>query len=214
MFCPSCGSALPETAASCPKCGAPRAAAAPAPPPVQFYQGPGVPPPPPRSSGGFPWLLVAVLGCGGLVVGGGILAALILPALAAARGASRATDCKNHLKQIGVYCALYESKFKAYPPTLSYLWRPDMATDANLFRCPQKTGKRSSSTVRSENFPADVGYEYRCPPPEIETDPNYASVVMAWDREPHSDGKRAVLFFTGRVELLDQEAFERALAGK
>ncbi|MBI2920090.1 MAG: DUF1559 domain-containing protein [Planctomycetes bacterium] len=210
MFCASCGSALPESSASCPKCGAARAAAAPA--PVRFYPGPPVPPA--RSSSPFPWILIAVLAFGGVVVGTGILAALLVPALASARAASRATDCRNHLKQIGVYCALYESRYKAYPPTLSHLWRPDMATDANLFRCPQKTGKRASSAARVEKFPSDVGYEYRCPPPSIETDPNYDSVVVAWDRDPHSDGKRAVLFFTGRVDLLDQAAFERALAGK
>ena len=45
----------------------------------------------------------------------GVLVAFIVPIQTRTHCGSRKTDCKNSLKQIGVYLALYESKFKAYP---------------------------------------------------------------------------------------------------
>ncbi len=41
----------------------------------------------------------------------GVLAALLLPALADARKRSKVTDCKNNLKQIGVYMNTYVSRY-------------------------------------------------------------------------------------------------------
>ena len=77
---------------------------------------------PPRSGSSFLWIIIAAVGCLGLVFVIAIVAAIIVPALSAARGASRTVDCKNSLKQIGVYCNLYESKFHAWPPTLRSIW--------------------------------------------------------------------------------------------
>ncbi|MCC6738251.1 MAG: hypothetical protein IT452_04340 [Planctomycetia bacterium] len=76
--------------------------------------------------------------------------ALITPCFHTSRGGSRKTDCKNSLKQIGVYFALYESKFKAYPTPgaatwFAQLWQRDLATDGNLFRCAMR-GKAAAGT--------------------------------------------------------------------
>lgn len=49
----------------------------------------------------------------------GILVALLLPAIQAAREAARRTKCVNNLKNIGLACLNYESTFKAYPPSSS-----------------------------------------------------------------------------------------------
>ncbi len=46
----------------------------------------------------------------------GILVALLLPAVQAAREAARRTQCNNQLKQIGLALDLYEGTFKVYPP--------------------------------------------------------------------------------------------------
>src|SRR3954462_11430968 len=45
----------------------------------------------------------------------GLMVGLMLPAIQAARESSRATACRNNLKQIGLALANYESTLKQYP---------------------------------------------------------------------------------------------------
>ncbi len=49
----------------------------------------------------------------------GVLAALLLPALAAARKSAKKRDCTNNLRQLGTYIALYVDHYgqgRSYPP--------------------------------------------------------------------------------------------------
>jgi len=51
----------------------------------------------------------------------GILAAILLPALARAREAARRSSCQNNLKQIGLVCKMYANEANgAFPP--NKLW--------------------------------------------------------------------------------------------
>ncbi len=47
----------------------------------------------------------------------GVLVALLLPAVQAAREAARRTQCLNNLRQLGLACENYESSHRRFPPT-------------------------------------------------------------------------------------------------
>ncbi len=77
----------------------------------------------------------------------GILAAILLPALARAREAARRSSCANNLKQLGVVFKMYsnESRGGAFPPTNpggattrmdTHAVYPEYLTDIKIVVCP------------------------------------------------------------------------------
>jgi len=90
----------------------------------------------------------------------GILAAILLPALARAREAARRASCQTNLKQFGVIFAMYsnESRGSAFPPTTTihpgwnddYLQPdpvamfPEYLTDPMIMLCPSDSGAESA----------------------------------------------------------------------
>jgi prepilin-type processing-associated H-X9-DG protein/prepilin-type N-terminal cleavage/methylation domain-containing protein len=99
------------------------------------------------------------------------LAALLLPALARARGTARAVQCTSNLRQVGLALAMYVGEEKIYPLATSGgglgSWQRALKTGAssNVFFCPQ-TLKIAQKYVQQFHFPNPVlglhyGYNYR-----------------------------------------------------
>ena len=72
-------------------------------------------PPAARSGLGIGLIVVSVVGVAGLCIVG-VLAALLLPAVGAARGAAQRTQCNNHLKQIALAFHNYHDAYGTLPP--------------------------------------------------------------------------------------------------
>jgi len=149
-----------------------------------------------------------------------VAAALVVPQLTHTRhGGSRKSHCKNSLKQIGIYFALYESKYKRYPMPgaatwFGLLWKKELATDGNLFRCAVR-GKSGNGThycgitgPGSWITETASGRKYYAWPASGLDDQAPADLPMACDGDDEqgvpnhgADGDRNVLFFQGRVDV-------------
>ena len=105
----------------------------------------------------------------------GILAAILLPALARAREAARRSSCQNNLKQFGIVFKMYanESRGGQFPPCAPFgnsfmngmpvfsaphaaAVYPEYLTDLNVARCPSDTGVDAAGTYVSARLP-DAG---------------------------------------------------------
>lgn len=82
----------------------------------------------------------------------GILIALLLPAVQAAREAARRMSCQNNLKQLGLACQNYESAHKSLPPALLYFGSGDAR---NSKWSPQA---RLLPYLEESNFESEIDY--------------------------------------------------------
>lgn len=96
----------------------------------------------------------------------GILAAILLPALARARESARRSSCANNLKQMGLVCKMYsnEAKGQAFPPNKLYDCGgitgdfvvdtmpiyPEYLTDPAILLCPSSTEGNDPEQVFSD----------------------------------------------------------------
>ena len=116
----------------------------------------------------------------------GILAAILLPALARAREAARRSSCQNNLKQLGLVLKMYsgESKGQKFPPMQGYpKWDgladpdpncnghydypaigfsgnatyPEYLTDINVLNCPSSARTEGVSSITDEIIAAEPG---------------------------------------------------------
>jgi len=104
----------------------------------------------------------------------GILAAILLPALARAREAARRASCANNLKQWGIILKMYanEADGEQFPPMTPYLpndynWEfgingpsvyPEYWTDPAIARCPSDPGADPLGNARGieSDYPAMI----------------------------------------------------------
>ena len=87
----------------------------------------------------------------------GVLASMLLPALARAKSKARATVCINHLRQLGIATAMYVDDFEGRLPGSAhngYSWiaglEPYSAT--NIYRCPADTNRLRSYSFALNDF--------------------------------------------------------------
>lgn len=117
-----------------------------------------------------------------------VLASLKLP-----KEAVEIIDCRERLARIGAELVHFEEKFKKYPKSFVELKEGGFGGDPTNFDCPAG-GKRDA-------------FVYVFPEKGDATEPD---AVVAYERDPHSDGSHCVLWFNGRVMCLDAKAFEES----
>jgi prepilin-type N-terminal cleavage/methylation domain-containing protein/prepilin-type processing-associated H-X9-DG protein len=70
----------------------------------------------------------------------GVLAAVLLPALASAKAHGRSTACKNHLHQMGMALAMYVHDYRKYPYLISFESAPSQPAGDDPLRPVFETG--------------------------------------------------------------------------
>ncbi len=126
--------------------------------------------------------------------------------LGSIRGNQGRDSAKSHLKQLGIYIALYESRFKAYPPDAASFERflRDSGTDGKaMLTCPEchrpietvwETAPSGSFTSAGGDTPytwSSSGITDGAPP----------DLPIAWHRCSLPGKEGAALYFQGRVDV-------------
>lgn len=98
----------------------------------------------------------------------GILAAMLLPALNAAREKARRANCLSNLKQVGVSVAMYADNYNGrtpwsgdsslQPPTTSFNLLSNVLGSAKIFACP--SSRESASPTWPLGGSTNVSYSY------------------------------------------------------
>ncbi|HNR30364.1 MAG TPA: prepilin-type N-terminal cleavage/methylation domain-containing protein [Candidatus Hydrogenedentes bacterium] len=107
----------------------------------------------------------------------GILAAILLPALARARESARRASCQNNLKEFGLVFKMYagESEGERFPPLAPFSnangaaifaaadpegLYPEYLSDPNIARCPSDSGADGAGQMVSARLPAGTLEEH------------------------------------------------------
>ena len=155
------------------------------------------------------WLLGLLIGCGTfmfIVMIGGILAAMLLPALSRAKGQARKTVCLSNLSQIGVSLHMYaQENGEHFPENLSQLY-PDYVSDPKVFWCRCDPDDRSPQDIKTPED-AMISYTYV---PSLNTSEDSDTPVVFEHLQNHENEGGNVLFIDGHVEWKEVEEFEKS----
>ena len=120
----------------------------------------------------------------------GLVSAAVYPPWVHARNSRRKTEAKNELKQLGLYFALYEGKFKSYP------------SDTRAFEVwLRKEGVDIRKKFACSRCGNGMTFLWDAAPSRLSTPEQ--DLPIAWHRCPLAEtgDDRNVLFFQGRVDV-------------
>jgi hypothetical protein len=167
----------------------------------EFAQ-PVAPPPKGRGALFFIVIILAVLFVLGICMVG-VFATLLTPALLKAKMKANETKCGNNLKQLGLAAIQYADDNRYFPNVPSdptgrkamELLVPKYCDSSQVFTCPcQEDGDFSY-----EGFPVLITMNVS------------SSKPIAWDKNPHPDGSRCVVFADCHTQRVDEATFQELL---
>jgi len=164
----------------------------------------------------------------------GILAAILLPALARAREAARRSSCQNNLKQVGLVFKMYanESKGEQFPPmypgynaldstpyrAMTFFWGPavypEYLTDYNITFCPsdpsieefRKTIQEMIEIGSPEVAHQFVDYSYMYLGWVTTRDEEYGAYKIAYKENRNSDKQVSADFVCNDIDVSEWAA--------
>lgn len=155
---------------------------------------------PPPAKGGIGLILGIILGVFVLgTCGVGVLAALLLPALAKAKDKANRTKCQNNMRQISIGAIMYSDDQRAFPyvegdvdgrAALTLLLQKGYVDTPECYSCPCAPGGGGYVF-----FPVPVPANARSTTP------------IGWEAAPRADGGRNVSFADGTTTFVTGDEF-------
>lgn len=149
----------------------------------------------------------------------GILAAMLLPALNAAREKARRANCASNLRQIGLAIAMYSDVYNESCPvnnatpgsvavSTSYNLLSNVTTSGKIFACPSDSTKTAKAnfpiTASNNSYGYAPGLKWQASPDSIvvfDRTVNSASGSGWPTTAPHKNDGGNMLFLDGHVEF-------------